>query len=284
MTERLIAKSAGMSRRSALKLAAGWGALAASTASGAQAQTPVTIRWWSPQSAPAQLKTYKEQIAAFQKQNPGVTVQFEPTSDESYSAQFAAAAAAKQLPQPHHALAVLRGADLLRARAGRNGGRRDPGGRGGELLSRRQRRLQDADGHYCGTGIGNTAADMLWLRKDLMQKAGLDKAPATWDELRDACRKMQGHGVYGAPLPYGLNSMTSLIFIGFIHRAGGQVFTPDLQVAIDSDETRKALEFYASMKEVCPPARPAIAGARVSPPSSAARPLPESTPAGCWPM
>jgi multiple sugar transport system substrate-binding protein len=110
-----------------------------------------------------------------------------------------------------------------------------------------------ADGHYCGTPIGNTAADMLWLRRDLMQKAGIDKAPETWDELRTACEKMQGGGIYGAPLPYGLNSMTSLIFIGFIHRAGGNVFSPDLAVAIDGKPTYDAIEFYKSMREFCPP-------------------------------
>ena len=64
---------------------------------------------------------------------------------------------------------------------------------------------------------------------------------------------MQGAGVYGAPLPYGLNSMTSLIFVGFIHRAGGQIFTPELAVGIDSQPTYDALEFYKSMKELCPP-------------------------------
>ena len=64
---------------------------------------------------------------------------------------------------------------------------------------------------------------------------------------------MQGGGIYGAPLPYGRNSMTSLIFIGVIHQAGGQVFTPDLQVALDSPETRDALEFYRAMRPFCPP-------------------------------
>src|ERR1043165_3801901 len=47
--------------------------------------------------------------------------------------------------------------------------------------------------------------------------------------------------------------MTSLIIIGFIHGAGGQIFSPDLQVAIDSEAAANALEFYKSMKELCPP-------------------------------
>ena len=244
---------AGLSRRSALKLAGAGASLALPLGSRAFAQSPGTLRWWSPQASPAQLKTYKAQIAAFEAANPGVKVQFEPTSDEGYSAQFAAASAAKQLPnlithlpsfaaQTYYAQGLIEPMDdVIKAVGPENyyPGANDV--------------YKTADGHYCGTGIGNTAADMLWLRKDLMAKAGIEKAPTTWDELRAACQKMQGHGIYGAPLPYGLNSMTSLIFIGFIHRAGGQIFTPDLQVAIDSPETRKALEFYASMKELCPP-------------------------------
>jgi multiple sugar transport system substrate-binding protein len=247
------AAQAGYTRRGALKLVGAGAALALPLGSRAFAQTPVKVRWWSPQSAPAQLKIYKAQIAAFEAANPGVTVEFEPTSDEGYSAQFAAASAAKQLPnlithlpsfaaQTYYAQGLVEPMDDVIQAIGPSA-----------YYSGANDVYKTADGHYCGTGIGNTAADMLWLRKDLMQKAGVDKAPTTWDELRAACQKMQGHGVYGAPLPYGLNSMTSLIFIGFIHRAGGQVFTPDLQVAIDSPETRKALEFYASMKELCPP-------------------------------
>ena len=64
---------------------------------------------------------------------------------------------------------------------------------------------------------------------------------------------MQRGGIFGAPLPYGRNSMTSSIFVGFIHRAGGQVFTPDLQLAIESDAVLNALEFYRSMREFTPP-------------------------------
>lgn len=242
-------------RRSVLQ---GMGALGAAALLGsashrALAQEAVSLRWWSPQSAPEQLAAYQEQIAGFAKLHPNVTVAFEPTSDEGYPAQFAAAFASKQLPnivthlpsfavQNYYGQGLIEPFDDVIQAIGAD--KYYPGANDV---------YKTGDGHYCGTGIGNTAADMLWLRKDLMEKAGIAAPPKTWDELREAASKMQGGGIYGAPLPYGLNSMTSLIFIGFIHRAGGQVFTPDLQVAIDSPETRKALDFYASMREFCPP-------------------------------
>ncbi|WP_119274374.1 ABC transporter substrate-binding protein [Taklimakanibacter deserti] len=244
-----------LSRRGLLKTVGGaaLAAGAASFASGARAGDPITLRWWSPQASPDQLKMYQAQIATFEAAHPDVKVLFEATSDEGYPAQFAAAFSSKQLPNivthlPSFAAQNYYGQGLLEPMddvinaigpANYFPGANDV--------------YKTADGHYCGTPIGNTAADMLWLRRDLLQKAGIDKAPETWDELRTACQKMQGGGIYGAPLPYGLNSMTSLIFIGFIHRAGGDVFSPDLAVAIDGKPTYDAIEFYKSMREFCPP-------------------------------
>jgi multiple sugar transport system substrate-binding protein len=244
---------AGVSRRRLLQGmgVAGLAGLAPGLVGRASAQE-VTLRWWSPQASPDQLAMYQAQIATFEAANPGVKVLFEPTSDEGYPAQFAAAFASKQVPnvvthlpsfaaQNYYGQGLLEPMDDVIKAIGED-----------KYFPGANDVYKTADGHYCGTPIGNTAADMLWLRKDLMEKAGVE-APKTWDELRAAAQKMQGGGIYGAPLPYGMNSMTSLIFIGFIHRAGGQVFSKDLEIALDTDATYNALEFYKSMREVCPP-------------------------------
>jgi ABC-type glycerol-3-phosphate transport system substrate-binding protein len=250
----------------------------------ARGADPVTLRWWSPQASPDQLKMYQAQIAAFEAANPNIKILFEPTSDEGYPAQFAAAFSSKQLPNvvthlPSFAAQNYYGQDLLEPMDDViNAIGPDNYFPGANDV------YKTADGHCCGTPIGNTAADMLWLRKDLMEKAGIDKAPATWDELRAACQKMQGGGIYGAPLPYGLNSMTSLIFIGFIHRAGGNIFSPDLAVAIDDKPTYDAIEFYKSMREFCPPGPQIIAGVKALPRLSRAPPRPASMPAAYLPM
>lgn len=242
-----------VTRRRVLQGAAGAAFVAAMPGLARAQSGDVTLRWWSPQASPAQLAMYKAQIAAFEAANPGVKVLFEPTSDEGYPAQFAAAFAAKQVPnivthlpsfaaQNYYSQGLVEPMDdVIKAIGEQNyfPGANDV--------------FKTADGRYCGTPIGNTAADMMWLRKDLMEKAGIAAAPKTWDELRAAAQKMQGGGIYGAPLPYGLNSMTSLIFIGFIHRAGGQILSKDLEVALDTDATYNALEFYKSMREFCPP-------------------------------
>jgi multiple sugar transport system substrate-binding protein len=214
---------------------------------------PITLRWWSPQAAPEQVRAYRAQIRAFEEKHPSIGVEFEPTSDEGYPAQFAAAFAAGQVPnivthlpsfaaQGYYAQGLLAPMDAVADAVG---------------VARFLPGVNDVyrapDGALAAIGIGGTAVDMLWVRTDLMREAGIDAVPRTWDALREACRRMQRRAIDGAPLPYGNNSMTSLVFISFIHRAGGQVFTPDLKLALDSEPTYHALDFYRSMREFCPP-------------------------------
>ena len=241
----------GMTRRSTLK-----GMVAATAVAAVPFRAfaqGTTLRWWSPQSSPAQLEAYNLQIATFEAANPGIKVVFETTSDEGYAAQLAAAFSSGQVPDivthlPPYSVHTYYSSGLVEPM---NDVIKAVGP--DDFYDGANDVYKAADGNYIATGIGNVAANMLWLRTDLMKDAGIDKSPETWDELRSACQAMQKNGIYGAPLPYGRNSMTTRIFVGVMHQAGASVFTPDLQVAIDSQETRDALEFYRSMRELCPP-------------------------------
>jgi len=256
MTKRLRQSFAGfnvekLSRRDALR-AAGAAAATLGLPTIATGAEETRLRWWSTQSSPEQLAAYKYQIETFEAAHPGVKVDFERTSDEGYPAQLAAAFAGGNVPNlvthlPSFAVAdywdaglLLPFDDVIESI-------------GADRFNEGANRVYAVDsGRHAAAALGNTAANMLWIRTDMMEKAGIDAIPGTWDELRDACSRMQGRGIYGAPLPYARNSMTTLVIIGFIHQAGGTVFTPDLDVAIDSDEAENALEFYASMREFCP--------------------------------
>ena len=216
------------------------------------AQAATTLRWLSTQSSPEQMVAYRYQIKTFEEAHPGVKVVFERTSDEGYATQLAAAFAGGNVPNvvthlPSFAVAdywqagLVEPIDPVLAAIGKD-----------RFIDGANRIYELEPGVHAAACIGNTAANMLWLRTDMMAKAGIEQLPRTWDELRSACSKMQGRGIYGAPLPYARNSMTSLVIIGFIHQAGGQVFSPDLDVALVSDEAQDALEFYKSMREFCP--------------------------------
>ena len=91
------AKSGSLSRRDALKAAAG-AAASLALPSMASAAGEKRLRWWSTQSSPEQLAAYKYQIKTFEEAHPGVKVDFERTSDEGYPAQLAAAFAGGNVP------------------------------------------------------------------------------------------------------------------------------------------------------------------------------------------
>ena len=249
-----LSRNGGATRRQVLGSLAAGASLAALGRGSAHAQQRArTVRWWSPQAAPAQLAAYRYQIETFEAAHADIRVVFEPTSDEGYPAQFAAAFASGQVPGvvthlPSFAVSNYWQNGLL-----------EPfndviAAIGPEKFYPGANRIYEiTPGQYAGTGIGNSAANMLWVRKDLMQQAGVERIPETWDELRDFCRRQQRGGIYGAPLPYARNSMTTLIIISFIHLAGGQVCTPDLQPSLTTAEVATALEFYAAMRELCPP-------------------------------
>ncbi|MGP1395951.1 MAG: ABC transporter substrate-binding protein [Inquilinaceae bacterium] len=251
-TKSRIHGGTGVTRRTALAGLAATTALAVAPAR-LRAQDAATIRWWSPQASPGQLAAYEFQMRQFEALHPNVKVVFEKTSDEGYQPQLAAAFASGEVPNIVTHLPSFAVSDYW------SNGLLEPFNDviamvGPEKYYAGANDIYEIDeGQYAGSGIGNSAANMLWVRRDLMEQAGVDKIPETWDELRAACTAMQGNGIYGAPLPYAKNSMTTLTIIGFIHLAGGQVFSPDLEIALDSPETRNALEFYASMRELCPP-------------------------------
>ena len=180
----------GLTRRGALKGMAATTALAAVPFRASAQET--TLRWWSPQGAPQQLEAYNFQIAAFEAANPGIKVVFEATSDEGYAAQLAAAFSSGEVPDivthlpsfsvhTYYASGLVEPMNDVIEAVGAD-----------DFYDGANDVFKAADGNYVGTGIGNVAANMCWLRTDLMQEAGIDKAPETWDELRAArrCRKM----------------------------------------------------------------------------------------------
>lgn len=144
------------------------------------AQEQITLRWWSPQSSPEQLAAYKTQIANFEAMHENVTVVFEKTSDEGYAPQLAAAFASGDVPNVVTHLPSFAASNYWR------NGLIEPFNDVIEMIGPEKfydgaNRIYEIDeGQYAGTSIGNSAANMIWLRTDLMEKAGIEKNPRTW--------------------------------------------------------------------------------------------------------
>ncbi|MFI6697558.1 sugar ABC transporter substrate-binding protein [Streptomyces sp. NPDC050509] len=88
---------------------------------------------------------------------------------------------------------------------------------------------------------------VLYYRTDLAEKAGIDKAPATWKELRDlATAYQQKAGTkWGLSIqPSGLDTVQN--FYSFLYSAGGEIVDDKGEAVIDSPQAVRALKEYGS--------------------------------------
>lgn len=98
----------------------------------------------------------------------------------------------------------------------------------------------------------------LYYRKDLLDKAGV-KPPTTFDEARDAAKKLTSGGVYGWGVPGGIEYATLQTFTSFYLGYGARFLKDPKTCGFDSPEFRAALTFYTDLylkDKVTPPDSP----------------------------
>lgn len=91
---------------------------------------------------------------------------------------------------------------------------------------------------------------VLYYRTDLAEKAGVDKAPTDWKELRALASAYQKDAgtKWGMQIkPSGLDTVQS--FYPFLYSAGGEIIDEDGKVVVDSPAAVKALKEYGTYFE-----------------------------------
>ncbi len=114
------------------------------------------------------------------------------------------------------------------------------------------------DGHYWAVPIYGMDF-VLWYRKDLFEKAGLDpnKPPRTWNELLDVCEKLKTSGVVEYPIavPGAIHMATDqLIYTLMVVNKAEHIFGEDPnEIIFDNPRTVEAYAFYKKLFDYSPP-------------------------------
>jgi len=92
----------------------------------------------------------------------------------------------------------------------------------------------------------------LWVRKDLLEQAGLP-IPKTYDEVLNAARVLTQDGMYGIALPAGQNIATVNYFSVFLWQNGGDYFSCNGDVVFGQPQSLEAVKRWAALAQYAPP-------------------------------
>lgn len=95
-------------------------------------------------------------------------------------------------------------------------------------------------------------ASVLFYNKDLFAKAGIQRPPRNWAEMRDDAKKITslGGGVYGFYFPGNGSGWNLFTFTPYVWAAGGDVLLgegKDQKASLDSSQVIAALTHYKNM-------------------------------------
>lgn len=217
------------------------------SASAEEAQLSGSITFLSGETDEEQVTVTRALIEAFEKENPGCTINLVLAGmddrEESIMADLYAGAPVDLITVDCESIGTYANAGILYPLD--------------ELIERIGEddfipgsRVQ-IDGHDYGFPYAGCSMQM-FIRTDLLEEAGLE-IPTTWSELLATAKALTTDDMYGCCLPAGQNNCTTLWMNMFINMAGGNVCGEDLQPTLDTEYVVKALEFYKELAQYCPP-------------------------------
>lgn len=95
---------------------------------------------------------------------------------------------------------------------------------------------------------------LLWYRKGEFAKAGLDKPPATWEEVLTYAEKLTSGSTYGITLPASKTTATDQTFFTFMKTYRAEdLFDASGNIVFDNPNTVRALDMYSKLMKYASP-------------------------------
>ena len=111
--------------------------------------------------------------------------------------------------------------------------------------------LAESAGHVYAVPYA-TSIYGLWVRKDLLEQAGLP-LPTNYDQLLDAAKTLTDGSRYGIALPAGQNAATVNYFSVFLWQNGGDYFSCNGEVIFGEPPALEALRRWQVLAQYAPP-------------------------------
>ncbi|MDI3548629.1 MAG: multiple sugar transport system substrate-binding protein [Halanaerobiales bacterium] len=205
----------------------------------------VEIKIWHMEQPPHRVKVFQNVIDEFNKQNPDIYVKQQVLDWMNAYQKTIAAIQARQAPEILFTLpdftTVIKQTGVVQ-----------PVDDLFNKLDKKYDFIDAAVNPY--TYDGHTWAiptygmvHMMWYRKDLFEKAGLDpdNPPQTWDELLEAVKKLEENGITGIGVPASHHMYTDQAIYSFMIAGGAhEIFNEDGEIVFNNPKTIKTFKFY----------------------------------------
>ncbi|MEV6393842.1 extracellular solute-binding protein [Streptomyces sp. NPDC051907] len=221
-------------------------AMAATACGGDDGDTaggPVTLTWWDTSNATNEAPTYKAMIAEFEKANKDIKVKYVNVPFDQAQNKFQTAAGSKGAPDIIRAevgwtaswaksqfLAPLDGTDALK----------DSADITPSLLKQAQ-----YQGKTYGAPFVTDSVGLMW-NKEILKKAGYDKAPTTWEEVKAVSKAVKEKaGVNGFQLRADAYFELPFLFgegTDMVDAAGKKITVNSPEAVKAVDETKALLD------------------------------------------
>jgi multiple sugar transport system substrate-binding protein len=243
-------------RRTALKTIGSAAALVAGASATGHwkrsfAQSKKSVRVWTTQVAPDQLKGYDYYKESFEEAHPGIEIEWEHVSDDDAWPKLIAAYAGGNPPEIVSNLTPSWNATLYAQKklVMMNDVAEAVGLDDWDQAALKIHSAPNGDQY--GLPIGSNAFATMWHRRDLMAKAGV-KAPKDWAASVPFFKALTKGGIYGHSNPYAAGGMTNTLGWAFIKKSGGDIVNPDQTTSMESGPIVDALEFVKEIRPYSP--------------------------------
>lgn len=241
---------AAATRRTVLKGIAGAAAVtvAGSLASPHVVRAAGVVRFLHDETDPPTIEFFNNAIAAFEKDNPGITIEMEAVGSAGRLQKVTAMLNAGTMPEIFKILpeerfsfgtqGFLEPLDDVIAEIG--------------VDEYPERMIAPIDGKRFSIPYTIGHSSVFWYRDDLLTAKGV-KPPTDWAEYLAAAKALTSGDQYGTVFPANKNRVTSLFFSQYYWSAGGTYFDKDLKLVFGGDAAVKALEFQRELAKSAPP-------------------------------